>query len=103
MQPESEIVFPREEHTIRLSNAKWSAFNIHIQLALYSLRRSYVGIYMHATMIREGRGSLFGREKEGYMGGITRMKGKGEAVQLYYNLKNKRCLQTETEGILKTS
>lgn len=54
-------------------------------------------------MIREGRGSLFGREKEGYMGGITRMKGKGEAMQLYYNLKNKRCLQTEAEGMLKMS
>lgn len=63
MLPEGEIVFPKEEHTNWLANAKWSAFNIHIQLTLYSLRRLYEGIYMHVTMISEGRGSLFEREK----------------------------------------
>lgn len=71
MLPEGEVVFPREEHTNWFSNAKWSDFNIQIQLTLYSLRRLYVGIYMHVTMISEGRGSL----KE-YMGGIYKDESK---------------------------
>jgi hypothetical protein len=57
-------VFPREEHTNWLSNAKWSTLKRYLQVALYRLNRLYLGIYesIHICMQLAGknRGNEFG-------------------------------------------
>lgn len=80
-----EVAFPKEEHSNWLFGAKWSALKIYIQVTLYRLNQLDLRIYMYIHIciqkqLMKKEATNLNENREGYMEGLRRRKGKGEML-----------------------